>query len=105
MMQSLRTLIVQTAELVEAEGHVARSIVVRLLTAMTWQLVGALLFTIGCIASSYGIYQLLRQVLSPGSALLLVGVVLMLIAGVFMWVSHGMYEGLDDLGGERDDRD
>jgi len=105
MMQSLRTLIVQTAELVEAEGHVARSIVVRLLTALTWQLVGALLFTLGCIASCYGIYQLLLQVLSPGFAVLLVGVVLILISGILMWISHGMYEGLDDIDGKSDDRD
>jgi hypothetical protein len=104
MMQSIRTLIVQTVDLLEAEGHLARSVFVRLLAAVMWQLVGALLLLSGCIVACYGIYQLLREVLPPGAAVLLVGLLLMAIAGVFIWIAHGIFEGLDSLGGGDDDR-
>jgi len=104
MLQSIRTLIVQTADLVEAEGHLARTVIVRLLAAMTYQLLGALLLLTGCVTVCFGIYRLLSTVLSPGSAILLVGCLLMLIAGLFLWISQSMYEGLDTLGGGRDDR-
>lgn len=104
-MQSIRTLIVQTVDLLEAEGHLARSVFVRLLTAVTWQLVGALLFLGGCIFTCYGIYQLLLEVLSPGAAVLLVGLLLMAIAGAFIWIAHSIFEGLDSIGGGDDGRD
>jgi hypothetical protein len=79
-MESLARLFVAATELVEAEGHLLKGQVVRLLIAAGLGLIIVVLVIAGLGFALFSLLRVLGGVLAPAGAALVVGVVALLLA-------------------------
>ena len=68
---------IKMTELLEAEGRLAKSEAHQLLQAFTLYMVSGILIIMGVMALAAGFYDLMQQVMAPGSAML-VGAMLLI---------------------------
>lgn len=81
MIRTLSRLIVRAAELAEAEGRLARVQVMRLMRLAAVMSVSVVGVSAGLLTIGAGVTIALMRVMSPGAALIIVGLGLVVISG------------------------
>lgn len=89
MIREIGQLTVKMVELMEAEGRVAKSELHQMIKAFTLYMVSGILCVVGIIVMAAGFFELLRQVMAPGTALLVGAMMLITISvGISNYASN-----------------
>jgi hypothetical protein len=82
LIRALSTLVVRTAELVEAEGRTARGELIKLLKLGLYYIATCLLAVMGLLVVASGVFLALSEVMKPAGALLVIGAAILAVGGV-----------------------